>query len=211
MIEHTKRELFGSTTFRYASQEENKNVLQEMGVAPESTEEMLAFLRDRNKADSLESLLDKPFEPKFQLAPKPTRFSDSTIRVFYSALESETAEAEASAGYMKFALDNAGEERVAFYRRFACDFQGDIKDLRPYLAAMPYLVQDEAEGYPDCNRIGAEAVSEGLDGLLTPSARKPEGTCLPVFSRESLSNPQSQGFVAFKFDPASGKISVAVS
>ena len=131
MIEHIKRESFGSTTFRYAFQEENKKVLQEMEIAPENTEEMLAFLRDRNKADSLESLLDKPFEPKSQLAPK-TRFSDNTFRVFYSALESETAEAEASAGYMKFALDNAGVERVAFYRRFACDFQGDIKDLRPY-------------------------------------------------------------------------------
>ena len=177
-----------------------------MGIAPENTEEMLAFLRDRNKADSLESLLDKPFEPKSQLASKPTRFSDGAIRVFYSALEPETAEAEVFA-YVNYALNNAVDERTAYYRRFACNFQGNVKGLRPHLAAMPYLIQDETIGYPHCNRIGAEAVSEGLDGLLTPSARKPEGTCLPVFNREALSNPQSQGFVAFKFDPASGKIS----
>ena len=175
---------------------------------PENAEEMLVFLHDRNKTDSLETLLDKPFESKPQLVPKQTRFSNGAIRIFYSALEPETVEAEVFAWYAKYALNNAGKERTAYYRRFTCDFQGDIKDLRPHLAAMPCLIQDEAAGYPDCNRIGTEAVSEGLDGLLTPSARKHEGTCLPVFRREALSNPQSQDFVAFKFDPSSGKISV---
>ena len=175
---------------------------------PENVEEMLIFLRDRNKTDSLESLLDKPFEPKPQLAPEPTRFSDGSMRVFYSALEPETAEAEVFVWYMKYALNNAGEERTAHYRRFACDFQGGVKDLRPHLAALPCLIQDEAAGYPDCNRIGIEAVSEGLDGLLTPSARKIKGTCLPVFRRAALSNPQHQDFVAFRFDPSSGKISI---
>lgn len=175
---------------------------------PDNAEEMFVFLHDRNKTDSLESLLDKPFESKSQLTPEPTRFSDGAIRVFYSALEPETAEAEVITGYAKYALNNAGEERTAYYRRFACNFQGDVKDLRPHLAAMPCLIQDEIAGYPNCNRIGTEAVSEGLDGLLTPSARKHEGTCLPVFRREALSNPQSQDFVAFKFDPSSGKTSV---
>lgn len=208
MIEHLNREPFSSITFRYASQEENKNVLQEMGIDPENMEEMLVFLRGRNKADPLASLLDKPFESRPQLVPKPTRFSDGKIRVFYSALEPETAEAEVAEWYVKYALNNAGEERIAYYRRFACDFRGDVKDLRPYLAAIPCLIQNEAAGYPDCNHIGTEAVSEGLDGLLTPSVRRHEGTCLPVFRREALSNPQSQDFVAFKFDPSSGKISI---
>lgn len=208
MIEHINRELLGSITFRYASQKDNKKVLQEMGMEPENVEEMLVFLRDRNKTDSLESLLDKPFEPKSQLDPEPTRFSDGAIRVFYSALEPETAQAEVSAWYVKFALNNAGEDRIAYYQRFSCDFQGTVKDLRPHLAAIPCLIQDKATGYPDCNRIGTEAATEGLDGLLTPSARKPEGTCLPVFRREALSNPQGQDFVAFKLDPSSGKISI---
>lgn len=207
MIEHINRELFGSITFRYASQEENKKVLQEMGMDPENTEDMLVFLRDRDKNDSLESLLDKPFEPKSQLADQ-SRFSDGMLRVFYSALEPETAQAEVSAWYVNYALNKAGEGRIAYYRLFSCDFQGTVKDMRPHLAEIPCLIQDKANGYPDCNRIGAEAVSEGLDGLLTPSARKPEGTCLPVFRRDALSNPQGKNFVAFKFDPSSGKISV---
>ena len=120
--------------------------------------------------------------------------------------EPETAEAEVFA-YVRYALNNAGDERTAYYRRFSCNFQGNVKNLRSHLVAMPYLIQDETIGYPHCNRIGAEAGSGRLDGLLTPSARKPDGTCLPIFNREALSNPKNQGFVAFKFDPASGKIS----
>jgi hypothetical protein len=170
-------------------------------------EEILFFLDARDKTSSLKSLLDKPFELKSQLAPKPLRFSDDTIPVFYSALEPETAEVETFAWYAKYALRNASQ-RTAYYQRIACGFQGDVKDLRPHLQTLPCLIQDEAEGYPDCNRIGIEAFGEGIYGLLTPSARKLEGTCLPVFRREALSNPQSQALVAFKFDPSSGKTSI---
>jgi hypothetical protein len=208
VIKHIERESFSRATFRYASQEEDRNILQEMGMDPENAEEMLVFLLARNKTGSLKSLLDKPFELKFQLAPEPTRFSDGTIPVFYSALEPETAEVETFAWYAKYALRNASQERTAYYQRIACDFQGDVKDLRPHLQTLPCLIQDEAEGYPDCNRIGIEAFGEGIYGLLTPSARKLEGTCLPVFRREALSNPQSQALVAFKFDPSSGKTSI---
>ncbi|HTJ53923.1 MAG TPA: RES family NAD+ phosphorylase [Nitrosospira sp.] len=230
MIKHIERESFSRTTFRYASQEEDRNILQEMGMDPENVEEILFFLDARDKTSSLKSLLDKPFELKSQLAPKPLRFSDDTIRpaivltvpglprptrfsdgtipVFYSALEPETAEVETFAWYAKYALRNASQERTAYYQRIACDFQGDVKDLRPHLQTLPCLIQDEAEGYPDCNRIGIEAFGEGIYGLLTPSARKLEGTCLPVFRREALSNPQSQALVAFKFDPSSGKTSI---
>ena len=180
-------------------------VLQDMGLDTEDAKEMLTLLQGRNKVDSLESLLDKPFEAKPQLVPEPTRFSDGTTRVFYSAIKTETAEAEVFHWYVKYALGKAGEERTAYYRRFACNFQGEVKDLRPYLATMPCLTQED---HSDCNRIGVEAVSEGLDGLLSPSARKPEGTCLPVFKRKALSNPQDKGYFGFKFDPSTGSISV---
>ena len=83
MIEDIPKEFFHSITFRYASQEDSMKVLLEMDLQPETIGDMLAFLRDRHRGDSLESLLDKPFEPKPQLTPQPTRFSDGTIRVFY--------------------------------------------------------------------------------------------------------------------------------
>lgn len=208
MIEDIPKEFFRSVTFRYAAQEENIEVLSEMGLRPETSREMLAFLRDRHKDDSLESLLDKPFEAKPQLMiPEPTRFSDGTIRVFYSALEVGTSEVEVRDWYLRHAFGTTRERRTVYYMSFSCDFAGHTKDLRPHVATLPCLVQDEESGYPDCHRIAAEAVMDGLGGLLTASARKPGGTCLPVFRRESLSNPIKHEWVAFTFDPETGVVS----
>jgi hypothetical protein len=104
VIEDIPKEFFRSFTFRYASQEDSIKVFLEMDLQPEIIEEMLAFLRNRHGGNSLESLLDKPFEPKPQLTPQPTRFSDGTIRVFYSALEADTAEVEVQDWYLRGCL-----------------------------------------------------------------------------------------------------------
>lgn len=211
MIEDISKEFFRSITFRYASQKDNIEVLVEMGLQPENSGEMLAFLRDRHKEDSLKSLLDKPFEAKLQLIPQATRFSDGTIRVFYSAPEVDTAEVEVRDWYLRHAFGNTRERRTVYYMSFSCDYAGDTKDLRPHVATLPCLIQDEEPGYRDCHRIAAEAVRDGLNGVLTPSARKPGGTCLPVFQREALSNPRKHGWVEFRFDPETGLVSPSTS
>lgn len=156
MIEDIPKEFFRCITFRYAAQEENIEVLLEMGLQPETRGEMLAFLRDRHKEDSLKSLLDKPFEAKPQLIIPPTRFSDGTIRVFYSALEVDTAEVEVRDWYLRHAFGAARERRTVHYMSFSCDYAGHTKDLRPHVATLPCLIQDEESGYPDCHRIAAE-------------------------------------------------------
>ncbi len=208
MIEDIPKEFFLSTTFRYAAQEDNIKVLLEMGLESETGGEMLAFLRDRHKEDSLNSLLDKPFEAKPQLIiPQPTRFSDGTIGVFYSALEVDTAEVEVRDWYLRHAFGATRERRTVHYMSFSCDYAGHTKDLRPHVATLSCLIQDEESGYSDCHRIAAEAVKDGLGGLLTASARKPGGTCLPVFRREALSNATKHEWVAFTFDPETGMIS----
>ena len=207
MIEDIPKEFFRSITFRYAAQEDNLKVLLEMGLQPEASEEMLAFLRDHHKEDSLRSLLDKPFEAKSQLFPQPTRFSDGAIPVFYSALEVDTAEVEVRDWCLRHAFGTTRERRTAYYMSFSCDYAAHTKDLRPHVAILPCLIQDEESGYADCHRIAAEVVKDGLGGLLTPSARKPGGTCLPVFRREALANPTKHDWVEFRFDPETGMVS----
>ena len=49
--------------------------------------------------------------------------------------------------------------------------------------------------YTFCNRLGTEAVSADLHGLLAPSVRRSGGTNVPVFAREALSNPREQSLV----------------
>ena len=63
--------------------------------------------------------------------------------------------------------------------------------------------------YGFCNGLGTEAVTADLDGLLTPSARRPNGTNLPVFRRRAVSNPVIHGLVTLTLDPSSGEIAVS--
>lgn len=71
----------------------------------------------------------------------------------------------------------------------------------------PALTHDSDYGF--CNDLGAEAVAARLDGLLTPSARRPNGTNLPVFRRRAVSNPVVQALVAMTLVPSSGKVTVS--
>ena len=69
----------------------------------------------------------------------------------------------------------------------------------------PELTHDSDYGF--CNALGAEAVESGLDGLLTPSARKDHGTNLPVFRRRAIDNPVVEARVAVTLDPSTGEVS----
>lgn len=73
-------------------------------------------------------------------------------------------------------------------------------------ADWPDLTHDSDYGF--CNGLGAEAVAADLDGLLTPSARRPNGTNLPVFRRRAVSNPVVHTVVAMTLDPSSGEVTL---
>ena len=73
--------------------------------------------------------------------------------------------------------------------------------------AWPDLTHDSDYGF--CNGLGTEAVDSDLDGLLTPSARRPNGTNLPVFKRRAISNPVVHALVAMTLDPSNGEVVVS--
>lgn len=191
--------------FRLANQGSVSEFLQEQGLDERSIDEIKVLLQSRGVDDSLEELCDAPFRPKPRLkkAGYATRFSDGSFPVLYTSLEAETAENEIKHWFLKFAGSPAGQ-RTAYYSRFACDFIGTAKDLRPERPKWPGLTHDS--DYLFCNRLGVEAVNLRLDGLLTPSARRTTGTNLPVFARRSISNPGDCVLVAVTYDPSTGKV-----
>ena len=191
--------------FRLASQLQDEAFLRTEGFDGETVNEMLDLLASRNASDRTEDLCDEVFRPKPQLqkAEHRTRFSNGSFRVFYSSLEPETAEAEARHSFRKCA-GKPTTSRTAFYSRFSCRFDGSIKDLRPMRETWPDLTHDS--DYRFCNDLGTEAAASGLDGLLTPSARRANGTNLPVFRRRAVSNPVVQAVVAMTLDPSSGEV-----
>ena len=77
-----------------------------------------------------------------------------------------------------------------------------MKDLRPRQREWPALTHDD--DYRFCNKLGAEAVAAGLDGLLAPSARNRGGVNLPAFAREAVDTLGEGEFVTMTYYPQTG-------
>lgn len=210
MLEEIQATDHDSPTFRLVAQVRHVERLRSLGLDADEIEEMIDLLRDRELTDDVSDILDGPFADKPFNKSSQTRFSDGTLRVFYSALEPETAEREIRHWYLKPILEGQVRPVRVFYRLAKCSFGGQVKDLRPKVAEWPFLIADG--GYPECNAIGAEAAGAGLAGLLSQSARRPEGTTLPIFLRESLRNSiEFYGYRSFFFDPATGAVTITAA
>lgn len=196
MLEGIPRRHRRRTVFRFATLPPD-DFLDSLGVDAQGARELSELLEEAGyDVPSPQELCDAPFRPKTRL-PRATRFSDSSHPVLYTALEPETAKAEVTHGLRPFA-GTPERPRTAYYHRLSCTFDGVEQDLRPKEAEWPGLVDDD---YTFCNRLGTEAVGAALDGLVTPSARRRGGTNLPVFQRQAIRDPRSQGLTAITYDP----------
>ena len=205
MLEAIPTERTHHRVHRFANHKGAVRFLHEEGLDPQGVDEMVELLASAGLLDPPDVLCEAPFKPKRRLKPDITRFSDGSYPVFYCAIERETARAEAEHWFSHFAGKPKGD-RTVLYSCFACDFSGDTKDLRPKLDEWPALT------YPDdyrlCNTLGAEALKIQLDALLAPSARRPQGTNLPVFARRAINNPGDLIRMMATYHPDTGKVSV---
>lgn len=191
--------------YRLANLPEYDELLAELELDDLSEQELSDLLVASGRGTSLEELCDAPFRPKRRLK-RTTRYSNGCYLVFYSALDTKTAEAEVAHWFKKDFGGRPQGQRSAYYRCFTCLFEGQEKDLRDKQSEWPELVHDS--DYTFCNRIGAEAVRLELDGLVVPSARRENGSNLPVFKRSAIRNPESQNLVKITLDPRTGAISI---
>ncbi len=207
MLESIATESLLTEVFRLATPKQDVDFLREQGFDDKSVYEMFDLLVSRGISDNPEELCDSPFRPtQLQQDRIPSRFSDGSFPIFYSSLEPETAEAERKYWFQIFA-GKPTKHRTAYYTRFSCRFDGSIKDLWPMHANWPDLTHDSDYGF--CNALGTEVMAAGLDGLLTPSARRPNGTNLPVFRRRAISDPKVHALVAMTLDPSSGEVALS--
>ena len=181
----------------------NGKFVNSLGFDDQSMEELRQTIAAAGYRTGLNELLDSPFRRK----PETSRFSDGSFPVFYSSLDTETAEAESKYHLPRYA-GRPEQSRPMFYRRFSCKFEGVEKDLRPKLGEWPDLVN--SSDYTFCNRLGEEARVSGIDGILAPSARRFGGTNLPVFMRLALSDPEEGDLVSLTLNTFTGEVSLAV-
>ncbi len=174
-----------------------------LGLDEQSAEELRQTIADAGYSSDLTELLDGPFRRK----PERSRFSDGSFPVFYSSLDTETAEAESMHHLPRYA-GCPTRSRTMFFRRFSCRFEGVEKDLRPQLGEWPDLVH--SNDYTFCNLLGEEARASGIDGVAAPSARRPGGTNLPVFRRRALSDPQEGDWVSLTLNTVTSEVTLAL-
>lgn len=168
--------------------------LSSRGISPESFPEILARLRQQKFVFEAAQLIDKVFQknsnPKYGALFSRTRFSDGTKAVFYSALEEETSIEEVKYHQLRngeftgLAASSAAPPR--YFGLFEIDFDGSVFDLFPIQTDYPELTSVDESGYSKCREFAEEARSQSVNAFRTPSARRTEGTCTPVFDRQSL-------------------------
>ena len=199
MLEEIKTRRRKETIFRYTGCSTVEGYLRDRGFSDNDVERILSSILQRDDSSADEHLCDVPFR-KFPRLPKMnnfrSRYSDGSFDVFYGALEVETAEAEVRHHARRTLLVGAPE--VVYFLAFTCVFEGSAKDLRRIQSEFPELV--DKDSYEFCNRIGKEARTGRLDGLLAPSARHDCGTTVPVFERRALYGASAIGEVPVRLD-----------
>ena len=183
--------------FRLVAYLDDAEFLQVLGLDQAGRVEMTALLEADSTEETLEHLLNEPFERDTVTDRlSSSRYSDGSFAVFYASIEPATAEAEVRHRAPRL-VGKPGEQRGTWYQILSCDFDGLAKDLRPKVQQWPGLT-DESD-YRFCNKLGA-AARQSLDGLLVPSVRRPEGTNVPVFHRYAISRPRALELVQITCD-----------
>lgn len=106
------------------------------------------------------------------------RFNGPGRGAWYAALEEATALAEVS-HHLRRELARAGDYRATVdYAEMWASFAGAYVDLRGVTPRPPCLDPDPDIGYPAGNALATATMVAGHNGIIYPSVRHADGTCL---------------------------------
>jgi RES domain len=160
-------------------------VLLKRGHSPESIPEVKAALGVADVPLNAEEAVSYSFREPYGVG----RFGDGSFGVFYSARAEPTCVAEISYHHRRQLSGTFPHDR--YYDLISCDFAGNTLTLLGAEAKYRDLVSPTDAGYPFCQRLAKAAIGQGADAFYTRSARDKYGTCVPIFNRTSITNPQS--------------------
>lgn len=131
--------------------------------------------------------------------PEGNRFNDGTRGAWYAGLGPDaalTAQAEV-AFHLTRELDHVGiYDNVTAYRELLAGIIGPFHDLRG-MADEPALSPDIAVAYPAGQDLARRIFAGGGNGVIYPSARRPQGTCLAAFRPHLIQNVRHGETITF--------------
>ncbi|HTH27522.1 MAG TPA: RES family NAD+ phosphorylase [Sphingobium sp.] len=136
-----------------------------------------------------------------------SRYGDGRLRVWYGALEEDTALAETCWHQLAQlrAIEGVTETVVRYRKVFSVEANGLFLELRGKELEHPELLDSD---YAATQAIARHAAGQGLPGLLYPAARWPEGSCLAAFRPEPLSDARQLYYLTYRIDPVAGTVTV---
>lgn len=136
-----------------------------------------------------------------------SRYGDGRVRVWYGALEEDTALAETCWHALRQvqALEGVTEVVTRYREVYEVRAAGLFLELRGKQVEHPELL---AEDYAATQAIAHYVAGQGLPGLLYPAARWPDGSCLAAFRSDPLSDPRLRYYLTYRIDAAAGRVDV---
>ena len=132
------------------------------------------------------------------LNPLGSRFSDGSWGVYYAAESLDTAVAEVSHHRGVFLARTAEEAIDIDLRWIQADLMDRLHDLRGQGAAMPGLY--DPDSYGSSQELARMLRSQGSQGIVYDSVRRPLGQCVAVFKPKSLRNARAVGHIGLHWD-----------
>ena len=141
--------------------------------------------------------------------PGGSRFSSGYRGAWYAGLARKTAQVEVAYHYAQGLRETDWKEKeTVSYRDYLADFRAEFHDLR------------NTHGFEDCldpasyrasQRLAADVLNKGSAGIVYPSVRHPDGTCIACFRPALVGNVRQGEKITFTFQDASRPPKVKVS
>jgi hypothetical protein len=122
--------------------------------------------------------------------PLGSRFNGPDRGAWYAALELETAQAEVAFHKWVELLEVNWLEETVSYDEFLADFSGEFHDLRGERAFADCL---NPNSYVASQRMAENLLNAGSLGVVYPSVRRRDGTCIACFRPVLVVNVRKRG------------------
>lgn len=130
--------------------------------------------------------------------PAGSRFNGPDRGAWYAAFELETAEAEVAFHKTQELIEiNWQEPETFMFHDYLADFRADFHDIR---GDGRYADCLDPNSYRNSQKLAKELLASGSAGIIYPSVRRSNGTCLACFRPALVTNVRQESAVTLVFD-----------